>query len=282
MEVPLVGCASHRFNLAVNLILASRKNVLDKVHHLMGKFKNLKFGAKLRKYTMLSPIQRNATRWSSTAEMVKRYFELKQFVMHFGNCAELLDFFPTPRENVELEELSETMKMLDSVTKALQGDVDLSDVRALFDEIISKIPETGHYLGQDANIVANPVFEKAIMKLQDDSPNELNEEEKQAVAYLFTVNFEAEDQQQSADTDTDFARSIIKKRKMTMPVKKYESCKFILPTSDLVERFFSSAGYALSDLRNRLLPSNLELQLFLKVNKRFWDKKTVQNAMNIE
>ena len=125
----------------------------------------------------------------------------------------------------------------------------------------------------DANIVANPVFEKAIMKLQDDSPNELNEEEKQAVAYLFTVNFEAEDQQQYAETDTDFARSIIKKRKMTMPVKKYESCKFILPTSDLVERFFSSAGYALSDLRNRLLPSNLELQLFLKVNKRFWDKK---------
>ena len=120
------------------------------------------------------------------------------------------------------------------------------------------------------------------MKLQDDSPNELNEEEKQAVAYLLTVNFEAEDQQQYADTDTDFARSIIKKRKMTMPVKKYESCKFILPTSDLVERFFSSAGYALSDLRNRLLPSNLELQLFLKVNKRFWDKKTVQNAMNIE
>ena len=86
----------------------------------------------------------------------------------------------------------------------------------------------------------------------------------------------------SARTDTDFARSIIKKRRVTMPVKKYESCKFILPTSDLVERFFSSAGYALSDLRNRLLPSNLELQLFLKVNKRFWDKKTVQNAMNFE
>ena len=36
---------------------------------------------------------------------------------------------------------------------------------------------------------------------------------------------------------------------------------FILPTSDIMKRFFSSAGYA--------LPIDLEMQLFLKVNFTF-------------
>ena len=42
---------------------------------------------------------------------------------------------------------------------------------------------------------------------------------------------------------------------------------FKLPTSNLLERFFSTAEYAYSDLPQNLLPQNLEMQLFLKINK---------------
>ena len=78
----------------------------------------------------------------------------------------------------------------------------------------------------------------------------------------------------------DFASVILKKRQKLCPVTKYVDCRFLLPTSNLLERFFSTAGYASSDLRQRLLPANLEEQLFLKINKRYWDQKTVNCALS--
>ena len=126
--------------------------------------------------------------------------------------------------------------------------------------------------------IANPVFEAAIVKLQNQL--ELDEEERDAVKGLLK-HTDVDAVQEVAVTETDFAKNIIKKKRTSAKgVTEYESTKFIFPTSDIVERFFSSAGYALSDLRSSILPANLEMQLFLKVNKSFWDRKTVQKAMN--
>ena len=47
--------------------------------------------------------------------------------------------------------------------------------------------------------------------------------------------------------------------------------------TNLKNRFFSVAGYAYNDLRKSLLPINLEMQLFLKVNHRFWNESTVDS-----
>jgi len=49
LQVPMVGCASHRLNLAVNLLLADDDDLLEKVQQLMCKLKNsLLAAAKLR------------------------------------------------------------------------------------------------------------------------------------------------------------------------------------------------------------------------------------------
>ena len=60
---------------------------------------------------------------------------------------------------------------------------------------------------------------------------------------------------------------------------KYMDLRFILPTSNIVERLFSSAGYAYNDMRKALIPANLEEQFFLKANKKYWDQKTVNFTM---
>ncbi|KUF91796.1 hypothetical protein AM588_10007221 [Phytophthora nicotianae] len=50
LQVPMVGCASHRLNLAVNLLLAGDDKLLDKIQKLMYKVKNLLLvSAKLRR-----------------------------------------------------------------------------------------------------------------------------------------------------------------------------------------------------------------------------------------
>ena len=52
---PLVGCASHRFNLAVKDVLKDYHDVLSKINSIMKKLKNLIPSAKLRKLTPLRP-----------------------------------------------------------------------------------------------------------------------------------------------------------------------------------------------------------------------------------
>lgn len=58
MAVPLVGCASHRFNLAVNKFLAPYKTLLSGVNTLMVELRKENNRAVLKKYTELDPVKR--------------------------------------------------------------------------------------------------------------------------------------------------------------------------------------------------------------------------------
>ena len=54
--------------------------------------------------------------------------------------------------------------------------------------------------------------------------------------------------------------------------------RFLLPTSNMVERFFSLAGFTFIDNRQRLTLANFEMQLFLKLNRKFWDEEHVSEV----
>ena len=86
---------------------------------------------------------------------------------------------------------------------------------------------------------------------------------------------------QNPENESDFVASIIKKRKIATGVSRsqprYMDSHFLLPTSNLLERFFSTADY--SELRQNLLPQNLEMQLFLKINKKYWDNEFVPKVV---
>ena len=47
----------------------------------------------------------------------------------------------------------------------------------------------------------------------------------------------------------------------------------------ICSRFFSTAEYAYSELRQNLLPQNLEMQLFLKINKKFCDNELLSKVV---
>ena len=101
---------------------------------------------------------------------------------------------------------------------------------------------TSKYLASDASIVFDVVFETAITKIQNKNERFMTEEEFLAVKMLK----KNEDEQASAtSTSDDFAQSIIKKKRMCDYRSDYEGILFVLPTSNIVERFFSTAGIAL-------------------------------------
>ena len=81
--------------------------------------------------------------------------------------------------------------------------------------------------------------------------------------------------------DDDFASMILKKRAKVTTSSDFD-LHFLLPTSSLLDRFFSVAGLALTNLRQRLTPEHLEQQFFLKANSKLWNIHTVSKVLNKE
>lgn len=169
--VPPIGCASHRYNLAVSAYLAQHERLLAKVHKLMSKLRSLKCRALLRTMSPLAPILRNETRWSSAHAMVQRYFELKTCIDSLPHSqlssSGLASLLLTASERVETAALFTAMRDFQAVTLALQkSTITLSAARRLFDHAIKTYPATRSRLAPAAPIVNFPSLESGLVKLQ--------------------------------------------------------------------------------------------------------------------
>ena len=184
--VPLIGCASHRFNLAVNEYVKPNKELIEKVNLLMNKLKKLKNADKLRAYTNLRPVQKNETRWNSLYEMFKRYSELREYLSKsdFAEDPLLVDTIPSPRENADIVTLSHNLAKFNSIQLALQKEKTRAETRALFASLINEYPVMAKYISQNSAIVHSKDFESAIVKIQDEKYDCMNFSEKQATVFL--------------------------------------------------------------------------------------------------
>ena len=189
-------------------------------------------------------------------------------------------------------------------------DINLSDARVVFDNIINKLginvsnschlsanyipnKKTKNEVDENNNKgkpktendyfnIHNRDFELGIIaKLRNEEPTN---EQKAAISPLLSKKrsiTEVEDNEiiQADITDptgafTDFKLGREKVRKV-VETEKYIDLNFISPTSCIVERLFSQAKMILTPKRCAMTLEHLETQLFLKINIRFWDKSTV-------
>jgi hypothetical protein len=173
LGIPMIGCASHRFNLACKKYLKSSEEVLQKIQSLMTTLQQVKQAGKLRNKTDLEPIIRNVTRWSSTYEMLKRFFRLQEFI---DKTDELLATnLPSPLEMIDLKCLMEDLEQFQSITILFQDSKrNLQEVRCIFDEMLKHYPKMDYYLSSDGGIVHSPDFENAIVKVLDDGVDNLS------------------------------------------------------------------------------------------------------------
>lgn len=63
------------------------------------------------------------------------------------------------------------------------------------------------------------------------------------------------------------------------PSNEYINCDFILGSAAEVERLWSIAGKVFPKDRANMHPIQVEALLFLRINKRFWDKREVVEAI---
>ena len=80
--------------------MAPVEQYLVKLDVLVSKLRTTKYSAKLRKRTALVPVARQETRWTSTQEMVSRYFKIKHFIEEIATGDEVLtELLLTPAAN---------------------------------------------------------------------------------------------------------------------------------------------------------------------------------------
>ena len=161
----------------------------------------------------------------------------------------------------------------------LRSDIDITAARLLFDQNllnVKNLDSQGKYITTDCDIAKNPQFESSVIKIFNDEEMTMSVGEGLACRMLRKNHIPEDDDVILAETD--FASTILANRSKKQ--KKYMNVKFLVPTSNHLERFFSSAGMAKCDLRGNLSPMRLEQQLFLKYKKSFWNLQTVNDVVN--
>ncbi len=88
----------------------------------MTQFKTLKLSNILRQKTELRPVLRCKTRWSGSNNIVKRYFELKDFIKQLADDGVISDDFVLKTRTIQvLQLLFQEIEKLNSVMVSLQS-----------------------------------------------------------------------------------------------------------------------------------------------------------------
>eukprot|EP00171_Calliarthron_tuberculosum_P022099 IDg22099t1 len=284
--VPLIGCVAHKFNLAVEAwceAVDGLSDALKCLRELMAKLRTLKNAAKLRELSHLGAILPNETRWTGKYQMVKRFFRIEQCV---AQIEELDAYLPSPAKRRVLERALLHFRRFASISMNIQQKgLLLHRARFVMDNVMEDYPTMSKYLAPDASIVKNKVFESAIVKLLCGKERDLSTSEKRAAASCrlpLSRTAERDETEEDDISEMSYFDQIEAKRRRLNKRAEFLVPNFLPATSCSAERVFSSAKWVLTDVRKRMSPILFEALLFLKVNRRLWDIKTVATAMKLD
>ena len=247
---------------------------------MMKKAATLKVSAKLRQLTKLAVVRENATRWSSTYEMIDRYFKIQ---MQLSALVELLELLPTPLEVDTLSRGFRCLENFQAITKMLQRDrIPFTEVRGIFNLLVNDFPDMEYHLGVTSHLVVNPDFEAGIMRIGKGTP--LTASQQLAVMSLVKWDnpvtlMEAESDDEEESYAVRVAKRLKQEESATIKRDQFMNLDVIPETSVNCERLFSLAKNILTDTRKCTSPVLFEALLFLKVNSNLWDAYSVGKAM---
>lgn len=140
-----------------------------------------------------------------------------------------------------------------------------------------------------ATLCPDPCFQSGVCKIQRGQWRLLTDDEVEACESLLKGNVSRSDSEStqeaipgSPDLETRLQRiSENIAQAANEPDSPYIDCNFIFGSAAQVEQMWSQAKYILSQQRSRMSPILFETILYLKINDRFWDKKTVHEAISM-
>ncbi|KAL0227660.1 hypothetical protein RCL1_003803 [Eukaryota sp. TZLM3-RCL] len=278
LNLPLVGCYSHRLALEIKTLIDEKLVEVIKVNDLFVKLSTLKNSLVLRSLTNLKPLKRNKTRWSSTFRMIERYERFVQLKVFDNLGRDVKRLLPTSDVFDDLVELLENLRRADMFTKAFQSKkVNLKQGKQMFKLFQEEFPNLTTYASPDSEIVHSPDFESAVVKIMDGLELYLTAHEGKAVSSLKTPEHITGNKRLSGSLEEKLSE--IGSDSQSYSTNKYYNLNFIPCTSNEVERLFSRAKILIGSLRHRMLPSSLEHQIFLLTNRSLWNVHTLEKIL---
>ncbi|ETI44701.1 hypothetical protein F443_10618 [Phytophthora nicotianae P1569] len=193
--------------------------------------------------------------------MVARYIRIRYAIRQIDGVDELV---PCAATHKKLVALHAELEKLDTVCMALQHErTTVADVRLLFDSVVADYPVMGEYLRPNAKIVHSPLFESALVKIGNGDT--LSTAEARAIK-CFQAASDCEDKGEGAKRPPSRRRSRARSN-----VRYRALAKLVPPTSNTVERLFSSCKLITTPHRSCMLPANFVTIAFLRVNREMWN-----------
>ena len=127
--------------------------------------------------------------------------------------------------------------------------------------------------------LTNDDFLNGVTKLQRNKKVDLSDEEKLALRPLLRPRAPTANPVQSDEEEGDGDFFAAMGRINQAPVEEYIDTSFIIPSAVEVERLWSIAGNVLTSNRNKMLPTLMQVIIFLKVNRDMWDEDTVHQSI---
>ncbi|KAG3121945.1 hypothetical protein PI126_g24350 [Phytophthora idaei] len=230
--------------------------------------------AELSKLTTLRAKKRNVTRWSSTYEMLQRYGTIRPQIWVVEAVEDLV---PSTSDHKKLVRILKHLEKLDSVCKRLQcAATTMSEVRLIFDSVVTDYPITGGHLKPTAKIVHSSAFKKRIVKIC--VGEKLSAAETAALKRFASPRSDeqpgASGRKRKERQDSYSAHVIqqgVSKRCQVERAAYSPLAALVPPTSNACEHLFSECKITLTPQRCSMLPAHFEMLTFLCVNKDMWD-----------
>ncbi|OQR85775.1 hypothetical protein ACHHYP_11401 [Achlya hypogyna] len=277
LGVPLLGCASHKFALAVKDWIENQTS-LDGALDVMVKVSTIKLSASLRNLTNLCAVKANETRWTSRFTILKRYFRIKG---ELEKIDEIVHLLPTASDNKVLRLAEPHFQQFFAVTVGLQKAThNILHSREDFDLIIQDYPCMGSRLGVNSPLTFGPVFEAAVIKILKGKEVEMTPEEQAKMSKYEVHSKSAVTIDDPSSDPTRYYETLQSRKKQRLTKANYIDFGFLASTSNTAELLFSSCKIVLEALRMSMSPLTFEAIMFLKFNRKHWNVQTVAYAVN--
>ena len=199
--------------------------------------------------------------------MVNSYSELKPHLEIF------VDLLLSPRENNDAEQLKGKADKMLSVSEALQSESSyLVDARKLLDAVLIDYEDDEFAQYSQPDLQLYRIHSLKVPYEKSRAKKKKIVRRQKAVFKMRVIESPRAPSEVSdiSEIPKDYAPMQLKAKKT-----QYIDTGVLIPTSNLLESLSSSAGYTYNDFRKKILPMNLEMQVFLRGNKRFWDEELV-------
>ena len=188
-------------------IYGGEDDLLEVVQDLMKTLRTLKNSSKLRRVSGYAASLRNDTRWNSVHQSWKRHLLLAPMLYCDNFNDDVTDLLPSVPQHRRIAQVTSALAKCNEVSLVLQkSSADHYVVRCMFDKLIENFLDMEQFLGANAAITTDPIFERAAVKIQSQQENTLTVAEARTVkGYLLAAH---KDDGSSGDDDIGESRGL--------------------------------------------------------------------------